>query len=180
MTTTVPENKRFGGISQHSRTAFRNPWVLGMLGILVTFLSVNAYMISMAYLYPPALVDKNFYIKGREIEQKILSRRAEWESLGWRLDIKTPQLILMGQTESYRLMIHDREGKPVSGAAITLLAQRPVESNDDFGVQMIESVPGQYLAEVALPQAGLWDLVTEIDYSGQTYSQSLRINVRTE
>lgn len=180
MTTTVPENKRITGISQHSRSAFRNPWALAIIGILVTFLGVNVYMISMAYTHPPALVDKDFYIKGREIEEKILSRRAEWESLGWRLDMNTPQQILSGQKGTYRLMIHDHDGKPVTGAAIKLLIQRPVVSKDDFAVEMVETVPGQYLAETSMPQPGLWDLVAEIGYEGQTYSQSLRINARSE
>lgn len=177
MSLTLPQSAEGRGISQSSRRAFRNPWVLGMLGIVVVFLSVNAVMISLAYAFKPELIDKDFYRKGRDIEQTIETRRAAWEALGWDARFALPEAAAAGRTETWRFLILDRSGEPVTGARIHLLAQRPVGGVEDFGVPMTEALPGEYVAHVAMPLAGHWDLVAEIVHDGHTYSKAQRVIV---
>lgn len=174
MPPTSPDTRPSRGISQSSRRAFRNPWVLGMLGIVAVFVSVNATMISLAWAFKPALIDRDFYQKGRDIELNIESRRAAWEELGWETRFDLPGAVA-GSEASWRFVLRDREGGPVSGAAIRLHARRPVSEEHDLAIVMAEVAPGDYAADFALPLSGYWDLIAEISHDGHSYSKYRRV-----
>ena len=50
-----------GTISQSNNRAFRNPWVIAWIALVVIVLAVNIAMITLAVTTNPGLVDKDYY-----------------------------------------------------------------------------------------------------------------------
>ena len=91
-------------ISQSSKKAFRNPWVLGWIALVVTVVTVNTFMISMAVVTNPGLVEENYYERGQDHEQNFLTKKMAIQSLGWETKLDLPETIALGAKETYRCL----------------------------------------------------------------------------
>jgi nitrogen fixation protein FixH len=164
-------------ITQASKRAMRNPWVLGWIAMVVIVLGVNIAMVTLAITTNPGLVTKDYYERGQDYEQHMASRRAERAKLGWQLDLKQPAASLIDQPGAYRFTALDAKGKPLAGAQVVLYAYRPSNAGNDFSVPMTEAAPGVYQANVAFPLKGVWDLIVNVKRDGHDYDVPQRIHV---
>ncbi len=84
-------------------------------------------------------------------------KRRGWQvKKGWR---HKPRV---GQPEDFIVTVHDREGRPVTGAEVHGRFLRTSNSRDDFDFRLAEVGGGEYRARIAMPLAGLWRLVLEV------------------
>ena len=166
-------------ISQSSNHAFRNPWVLGMLGFILVVVGINIFFITNAISTNPGLVDKDYYEKGRHFEQSIQQRREMVSRLGWDLRVQVPEEIVMNQRTTVYLNAVDRVGLPLEGAAVQLHAYRPSDAAADFTVEMTPYAPGIYSAEVSFALRGIWDLKVLVSQGEDQIEESRRISVQT-
>lgn len=148
-------------ISQSNKQAFRNPWVLGWIGMVVLVFSVNIFFITKAFTDNPGLVSKHYYDAGRDLENRIHSREAERKALGWNLALETGE-IHFRQPAAFHLDAKDKDGKALTGAQVTAHAYRQADAAADFSVPMAETKAGQYTADVTFPLKGRWDLVVAV------------------
>ena len=165
------------GITQASKRALRNPWVLGWIGMVVLVLGVNIAMITLAITTNPGLVTKDYYERGQDYEQHMASRRAERAKLGWKFDLQQPAAKLVNQPSAYRFAARDAQGKPLTGAQVVLYAYRPSSAGNDFSVPMSEATPGVYQANVAFPLKGVWDIIVNVTRDGHDYDVPHRFQV---
>ncbi|MCW8847766.1 MAG: FixH family protein, partial [Sedimenticola sp.] len=56
------------------QSPWRNPWVLGWVGLVVVFLLANFVMIYLAITKNPGLVVDNYYERGQDYEKNMLKR----------------------------------------------------------------------------------------------------------
>ena len=164
----------FLNISQKNNEALKNPWVLGLLGFLITFLSANAIFIYMAFEAAPSLVVEDFYERGeRYLEtQKQLE---EEQALGWTGLFLLPAKARVNQTHTYEVLIHDQNSSALLLDSVVFYAYRPSDSDKDFYVEMNNTRPGIYSAELNFPLPGIWDLIAEVKQGENNFLVTKRI-----
>lgn len=165
-------------ISQSSRRALRNPWVIGWLAIVVVVVGVNIVMITLAVVTNPGLVSEDYYERGRYNERHYIQRVAERDALGWTANLDTPHSAHVGATQTYRITVVDKVGMPLRDASVELNAFRPADAKADFKVAMHEVTPGQYEAAVEFPLKGVWDLIVTIKQGDKDFDLPRRLHVQ--
>ncbi len=165
-------------ISQGNKQAMRNPWVLGWLGLLITVLAVNVAFIVTAFKTNPGLVDKNYYEKGRAVEEHFQERLKARNRLGWDINVQTPSEVVAGKATTFHVNIVDKVGMPLNGAEVTMQAYRPSDASADIKINMDFVTNGIYQARFALPLKGIWDLKVNVTRGDDELNISRRIHVQ--
>ena len=164
-------------VSRSSSSPWKNPWVLLALGIVVVTVIVNSFYISLAYANRPALVNAEYYERGRDLERTLMTRQREWQELGWQIELHEPEQIVLDQPGLYRFLALTRDGEPLRQAEGWLRLQRSADINADFRVALVERRPGEYVANVSFPLKGVWDVVVDFDHSDGSISKKRRLSV---
>lgn len=157
------------------KSAWRSPWVLGWIVMLVAFLTMNVIMIYLAIHNNPGLVVEDFYKRGQDYERNMLKRQAR--NPGWRMRVKLPRKIGVNEPVICRFTVMDREGAPVAPESVTFHAYRPSDSRQDFSVPMKETAPGVYEGEVRFPLQGAWDTLVSVKHGEDEYNTAKRVGV---
>jgi len=164
-------------VSQSNKEGLRNPWFLGLLGMVGVFFLVNFAFIVFAVISNPGLVDDNYYENGRNYEKHFISQRAQRQQLGWQTRLELPSTTIAGIPGMFRFSAADSLGLPLEQANVVLSAYRPSNAKDDFK-QKLETVgPGIYQGKIRFPLPGVWDVHLIADYHGKRYSKQRRIQV---
>jgi nitrogen fixation protein FixH len=145
-------------ISQNNKSALRNPWVWGMLTLIVVVLCVNATFIWFTQKEGRStLVDRDYKTKDRKSDESLVSELKMQQALAWQTEIKKPESIVMGTPTVYEIAVKDREGKPVSGI-MEVTAYRASDDSKDFTTTFKEVNQGRYQGSVNFPLKGYWEL----------------------
>lgn len=164
--------------SQDNPQAMRNPWVLAGMGLIATFLLVNAVFIYYAITTNPGLVVEDYYDKGREYEDNVMKIRAAQNALQWETQVAVPTKILTAQPDIFRFSAVDSRGVPIMDADVSVVAYRPSDADADFKVRLNQVAPGQYQALIAFPLPGIWDLNFHVNDGENTFDLSHRISAQ--
>ena len=145
-------------ISQSNKSGLRNPWVWGMLALIVVVLSVNATFIWFTMKEGRStLVERDYKTKDRKSGDELVSELRQQQALSWQTEIKKPGTILMGKPTSYEISVKDREGNPVSGV-MEVQAYRAADASKDFITPFKEVAPGRYQGYITFTLKGYWEL----------------------
>lgn len=144
-------------ISQDSKKGLRNPWFLGMIGLIILVLGVNGTFIWFATHNRSALVDRDYSTKDRKSNAAVVNDLQEQKALAWKTAIKQPKAIVMDSPTGYEISVADREGMPVSGT-LEVEAYRASDESKDFTTAFREVSPGNYQGYVSFPLKGYWEL----------------------
>jgi nitrogen fixation protein FixH len=148
-------------ISQQQKSGWRNPWLLGMLALVVIVLAVNAGFIWLASHNGSALVDREYKTKDRKTGADFLSELGAQQALGWKATINRPARVIKDEPTRYELGIADREGRPVSGE-VTVEAYRAADASRDFSTRFKEVSVGNYQEFISFPLKGYWELHSRV------------------
>ena len=140
-------------------SAWRSPWVWGMLGLVAVMLSVNIFMIVMGFRTNTGLVVEDFYDRGKNYFHSEVKRLSDNERLGWQLKLEAPATPLLDANQTYRLKLSDAQGYPLGSARVMMEIFRPNDATRDFAVAMTEEGQGEYSVPVTFPLPGNWDLL---------------------
>lgn len=154
MATTVMANEK--------ESAFKNPWVWLLIGIMSTAIIVNGVLITLAFLSPPGLVVDNYYEKGKAYFYDQAKARANQERLGWQMNLDLPKTPTINNGQSYLIRVTDHEGKPIEGGRGEFAAYRPAENGYDMFLPMRDLGAGYYGTEVTFTKPGNWDLIVTV------------------
>lgn len=147
-------------ISQSNKQALQNPWVLAIMLFVLTFVSMNAVFIYLAFQSPPSLVDKNFYENGENYDQ-IKKKMDQQNALGWTGLIIIPTKTRVNQKQIYEVLLQGKNSASLLLNSVVIKAYRPSDAEADFSVEMINIKPGTYQAELSFPLPGTWDVVVQ-------------------
>ena len=156
------------------QSAWRSPWVVAWVAILVVFVLISGVRIFLAIDTNPGLVVEDYYERGQDYEQNRLKREAR--DPGWRMEIEAPAFVDVAVPTTYGFRVVDREGKPVSPEAVTFYAYRPADAGQDFSVPMEQIGPGHYRAEVSFPLLGVWDILISAKHGEDEFNLPHRIS----
>ena len=157
-------------ISQNNKKGLRNPWVWGMLTLIVVVLSVNATFIWFAAKSTKsALVERDYNTGDRKSNETMLSELRQQHELSWQTEIKKPESIVMGTPTAYEINVKDLEGKPVSGI-LEVAAYRASDASKDFTTSFKEVASGRYQGYINFPLKGYWELHIRIQRGEDRFS----------
>lgn len=166
---------RLGFSGRDANSAWRSPWVIGWVGLILVVLAVNATMIVLAFVTNPGLVIDDYYERGRNVERTMTTRRAE--APGWTMSLDTPADVSKERATTVRFHVVDAVGQPVRPDRVTYYAYRPSDPSADFSQPMVEEALGRYAVEVSFTMAGLWDTLVVAETDGQEVIFDQRIGV---
>ena len=144
-------------ISQENKKGLRNPWLLGMIGLIVVVLGVNGTFMWLATHNRSALVDRDYNTRDRKSNAAVVSDLQEQKALAWKATIKQPKSIVMGSPAGYEISVVDSEGVPVNGT-MEVETYRASDESKDFSTAFREVSPGNYQGYISFPLKGYWEL----------------------
>jgi nitrogen fixation protein FixH len=156
-------------------SAWRSPWVIGWVGLVVVVLGVNLTMVVLAITTNPGLVNDDYYERGQHYERTMMSHRAR--DPGWVLSADFPSDIKVSEPTMLRVFLVDKAGQPVTPDGVTFFAYRPSDKGRDFSMPMVEEGKGRYAASVTFPLFGVWDTLVAVEQGGDEYTSGLRVKV---
>lgn len=159
----------------HLKDDFRNPWFLGILGLIGVALAGTIWMAMIAGATSPGLVTEDYYEKGKNYFHEAPARQ---NAPAWRLSLLAPAQTKSGQPQVYRLYVIDEQGKPMRNGSATLYAYRPSDAGADFSVPMQLSDAGTFTASTTFPLPGTWDLIAQIESQGKKHDIAQRLFIR--
>lgn len=163
-------------ISQKNPQALKNPWVLGLLAFLMTFLTANGIFIYLAFSSPPNLVVEDFYERGEAYEQT--QKRIEQEkALGWTGLILAPTKTRVNQVQGYEVLLQGQNSVGLDLDSVVIHAYRPSDARADFSVEMTKKQAGVYIADISFNLPGIWDLIVEAKLGEQAFLTTKRITI---
>lgn len=144
-------------ISQEQKSGLRNPWLLGMIGLILVVLGVNATFIWFATHSRSTLVDREYKTKDRKSNEEVVGELRAQQALAWQVTLKKPKALVLNMPTSYEISVADRDGKPVSGA-MEVEVYRASDADRDFIVPFNEVSAGNYQGVISFPLKGYWML----------------------
>ena len=143
--------------SQGEKRGFFNPWVMGMIGVVLAALAVNALLIWYSMHHRSTLVDHEYNTRSRKSDTETMQEIEARNVLAWKVTIKQPHDLTLGMPASYEMTVLDRQGKPVS-SSMEVLAYRAADASKDFVTAFQETSPGNYRGVITFPLKGYWEL----------------------
>lgn len=144
-------------ISQENSKGWRNPWFLGIIGLILTVLLVNGALIWYSMHHRSSLVDHEYSTKNRKSDTEAIKEIEAQNALAWKTAIKQPKAVVMATPAFYEINVVDRQGLPVSGE-MEVLAYRAADASKDFVIPFKEITPGNYQGYLSFPLKGYWEL----------------------
>lgn len=156
------------------QSAWRNPWIITWIVILVTFILVSGFRIFLAVQTNPGLVDENYYERGQSYEKERLSRMAR--DPGWKMHIKAPEFVDVAVPAVFDFEVKDKQGAPVTPDAVTFYVYRPSDVKKDFSLPMEKIGEGRYRIEASFPLLGVWDILVSVQNGEDEYNVPYRFS----
>jgi len=144
-------------LSQNNKKSWRNPWFIGMMGVVVMALLVNSVLIWYALHGRSTLVDHEYSTKDRKSDTETIDDIQAQNALAWKITVKLPKMVLLATPASYEINVVDRLGAPVNGE-MEVVAYRPSDADKDFAVPFREVSSGKYQGYISFPLKGFWEL----------------------
>lgn len=142
--------------------AWKNPFVIAWMAILIVVLAVNFFMVSMAIVTNPGLVVDDYYEQGKRMDV-ILAEQKRMEKIGWQLNVDMP-ILKENKKEHIELTVLNKEGQAIDVDSAVLYYYRPSDRNLDGHIELKHSGEvGKYQQEFVLPLKGKWDLIMEVN-----------------
>ena len=144
-------------ISQENKKGWRNPWFIGMMGVVITALLVNSVLIWYALHRRSTLVDHEYSTRDRKSDTETIEDIQAQNALAWKVTVRMPKLAVLAKPASYEIDVADRLGAPVSGE-MEVVAYRASDADKDFSIPFVQVSSGKYQGYISFPLKGYWEL----------------------
>lgn len=145
-------------ISQYNKKGWRNPWVFGLIGLVLSGVLINGVFLWNALGEDRStLVDREYSTKNRKTGAEVVKEIETQNALAWKTTIKQPKFVALDAPVVYEITVLDRQGLPVSGQ-VEVTAYRASDAAQDFTVPFKESSAGNYQGTMRFPLKGYWKL----------------------
>lgn len=182
-------------ISQKNKQGWRNPWVFGLGAIVLSGVLINGHLIWKIINNPVRLLDETYTVKKHnQYDAKWLQQQASRSTLGWQAKLHSPQqlqndpvaveslvrFIVAANPAMMQLELKNREGVPVQGGKVEILAQWPGAPEFDTSVTLNEVAPGKYEGSLKFSRPGNWDLIINAVQNESQFEMEQKVFVATE
>jgi hypothetical protein len=151
----------------------KNFWPIAIVTLLVACVAANVALFVVASSDPSFAVEPNYYQKAIEWDQT-QRRVAASRELGWQVDVRAVR-------DQVEVSLHDRAGRPLSGASLEIESFHNARSADRRGWQFpATDAFGLTRANVGALRPGLWELRITAQHHGQQYQATLQQDLGLE
>lgn len=139
----------------------------GVVAFFVLVIGVDAAFLTLAYRTHPGQVTARPYEAGLIYNAELERLRAQ-EALGWRAALEA-------RPDGVRVLLQDRDGRPLSGLRVTATLSRPATEQGRGVLILTETAPGRYVGDHA-GLSGAWDTRVEaLGGAGQSFLAERRL-----
>jgi len=146
-------------------------WPIAIVGVLAITVGANGYLVYKAGDPSVYVVEPDYYRKAVAWDTT-LAQLARDAALGWKLDASLGPVGPAGAV--VRMTLADSTGAPIAGARVALEAVNNLDGGHYVHARLTEAAPGTYVAEAALPRAGLWELRFDVTHGRDRFTADLR------
>lgn len=155
--------------------AWKSPWVIGWLLLILVVLGVNLVMVYLAIRTNPGLVVEDYYERGQEYEKTRFSKQAR--DPGWHMNLDMPEKLFAGNEIPFNFTVLDKAGVPVLPDSVTFFAYRPSDAERDFSLPMNQEAKGLYTVKAKFVLKGVWDVMVSVKQGEDEYHLGQRIQL---
>lgn len=179
-------------ISQHNKQAWRNPWVFGLLAVVLSGVLINAKFFWNVTQHPTRVLDEKYSVREHnQQDAKWAQQQAARSDLGWHASLhaveqlvndeqSTPdaaRFVVLASPATFKLDVADRDNHPIHAAQVNVDVQWPSDAALDIKAKLFETTPGHYEGAIKFPRAGNWDLLVNVSQNGQEFDMEQRVFV---
>lgn len=157
-------------ISQRHKWGMRNPWFLGILGLILLVFAVNGVFIWLSTHHPSTLVDVEYKTHDRKSNAAAVNELAARQALAWQTTIRMPTTLAVGEPASFEIHVADRAGQPVREGVLIVEAYRPSDASRDFSIPFREIASGTYQGTLTFPLKGYWELHLRLERGNNLFT----------
>ena len=144
-------------------------WPAIIVCMLVVHVTIWLGFAVIAVRDPTVAVEPDYYRKSLQWDAARAQGRKNRE-LGWSVNIEADaQAGILGD-RNLRCSIVNREGKPVAGADVALVAFPHARARQRVDVKLAEKSPGVYAAKARMRRPGLWEFRLTARRGDQTFT----------
>jgi nitrogen fixation protein FixH len=132
-------------------------WPMAIIGMIALHAVAMLAVIFIATRNPSFSVEPDHYQKALAWD-RLAARQQASRLLGWQAEVSTGAQLDDARTRRLECRILDRDGKPVTGATVTILAFAHARGEDRLHVNLHEAEAGVYAARAPMARPGLWEL----------------------
>ena len=146
-------------------------WPISLAGVLATTVAANIWVAVIANDDPSFAIEPDYYRKAVDWDRR-MAQEARNAELGWGATASLePQ---RGGHARLVARITDREGRPLTGATVTVEAFASARANRMATVTLTpETTPGAYAATLDGARPGLWELRLRVVRGEQVFTRTL-------
>ena len=132
-------------------------WPIAIVGIIALHATAMVAVIAIAIRNPSFSVEPDHYQKALGWD-RLAARRQASDLLGWKAEVTTDMQLDGARTRGLACRIVDREGKPVTGATVAILAFPHARGEERVRMDLREAEAGVYAVRAPMARPGLWEL----------------------
>ena len=132
-------------------------WPIAIVGIIGLHAAAMVAVIAIATGNPSFSVEPDHYQKALGWD-RLAARKQASDLLGWITEVTTDAQLDGARTRRLACRIVDREGKPVTGATVAILAFPHARGEERIRMDLREAEAGVYAVRAPMVRAGLWEL----------------------
>ncbi|MEM6381813.1 MAG: FixH family protein [Pseudomonadota bacterium] len=151
------------------------PWLFVLFFIAI--FAVLGNFVRLAVGTFTGLVTTNAYERGLAYDDLLEAERLQAER-GWTMDLALPEL--SGPNQTAAVTLHDRNGEPLSGGAVVMMAERMTRYAQQVRLNLHDAGNGVYEAEANFPISGRWMVSILADIDGQRHFETTEIFLITQ
>jgi len=147
-------------------------WPVAIVAIVALHVTGMLAVVLFATRDPSFAVEPNHYQKALAWDAFSARSRAS-EAMGWQVRSRTEPTLGPSGTRALDLAIADRDGKPVTGARVAVLAFPHARGDERIRMDLVEGEGGHYQARAGMVRAGLWELRVVAQRGGDSFSSTI-------
>ena len=132
-------------------------WPIAIVGIIALHATGMVAVTAIATRNPSFSVEPDHYQKALGWD-RLAARRQASDLLGWKAEVTTETQLDSARTRRLECRIVDREGKPVTGASVAILAFPHARGEERVHLDLREAEAGVYDVRAPMARPGLWEL----------------------
>ena len=146
------------------------PWIIG--GALALHVVVSLGVVFFATTDASYAIEEDYYDKAINWDEKRAQDRTN-DELGWSLTFSVAPPTVPGEQPKLDLRLADAEGKPLSGAAVSLETFHKASSGEIIRIEVEPSEEaGLYRASPRMRDNGLWELRFTVDHGTDHFTHT--------
>lgn len=187
--TLSGSGKTVAGSRMHWIPAVFIAFFVGLAVLMAAFLNIamNGLPISVAKMIMPNAHNKVIHTafsgevphdeEAAKTVSQYMQKTAQQRKLGWQIEVTGLDGLFLGQARDIAVTVRDKTAKPLDGATVQLMVERPVGGKTEKDIALAAKGAGMYNGQLQMEQPGHWVAILRIEHGQDKYETAKEIRV---